>query len=90
MSLREASPCPAQLSEGSARHVSAKIRAKRHDLERRPSTPTRLHFRTNSPWRSGLKSRIRHSGREGGDIRIAFRDFNQLDEFCRRLCQSAH
>ena len=31
-----------------------------------------------------------HSGREGGDIRIAFRDLNQLDEFCRRLCQSAH
>ena len=36
------------------------------------------------------KVTIRHSGREGGDIRIAFRDFNQLDEFCRRLCQSAH
>ena len=38
----------------------------------------------------GAKVTIRHSGREGGDIRIAFRDFNQLDEFCRRLCQSAH
>ena len=38
----------------------------------------------------GAKVTIRHSGREGGDIRVAFRDFNQLDEFCRRLCQSAH
>ena len=33
----------------------------------------------------GAKVTIRHSAGESGDIRIAFRDFNQLDEFCRRL-----
>jgi ParB family transcriptional regulator, chromosome partitioning protein len=31
---------------------------------------------------------IRHGG-ESGEIRIAFRNFDQLDDFCRRLCQSA-
>ena len=36
----------------------------------------------------GAKVTIRHTG-ESGDIRIAFRDFDQLDEFCRRLCQPA-
>ncbi len=36
----------------------------------------------------GTKVTIRHDG-ESGDIRIAFRDFEQLDDFCRRLCQSA-
>ncbi|HEY1884751.1 MAG TPA: ParB/RepB/Spo0J family partition protein [Roseiarcus sp.] len=36
----------------------------------------------------GTKVTIRHSG-ESGEIRIAFRDFDQLDDFCRRLCQSA-
>jgi ParB family chromosome partitioning protein len=36
----------------------------------------------------GAKVTIRHSG-ESGEIRIAFRDFDQLDEFCRRLCQPA-
>jgi ParB family transcriptional regulator, chromosome partitioning protein len=36
----------------------------------------------------GTKVTIRHGG-ESGEIRIAFRDFNQLDGFCRRLCQSA-
>jgi ParB family chromosome partitioning protein len=34
----------------------------------------------------GAKVTIRHSG-EAGDIRIAFGDFEQLDEICRRLCQ---
>ena len=34
----------------------------------------------------GTKVTIRHGG-ESGDIRIAFRDFDQLDDFCRRLCQ---
>jgi ParB family chromosome partitioning protein len=34
----------------------------------------------------GAKVTIRHAG-ESGDIRIAFRDFEQLDDFCRRLCQ---
>ena len=31
---------------------------------------------------------IRHDG-ESGEIRIAFRDFDQLDDFCRRLSRSA-
>jgi len=35
----------------------------------------------------GTKVTIRHSG-ETGEIRIAFRDFDQLDDFCRRLCQA--
>jgi ParB family chromosome partitioning protein len=34
----------------------------------------------------GTKVTIRHSG-ENGEIRIAFRDFEQLDDFSRRLCQ---
>ncbi len=34
----------------------------------------------------GARVTIRHTG-ESGDIRIAFRSFDQLDEFCRRLCQ---
>jgi ParB family transcriptional regulator, chromosome partitioning protein len=36
----------------------------------------------------GVKVTIRHTG-ESGDIRIAFANFEQLDEFCRRLCQPA-
>ena len=36
----------------------------------------------------GTKVTIRHGG-ESGEIRIAFRDFDQLDDFCRRLCPSA-
>ena len=36
----------------------------------------------------GAKVAIRHSG-ESGDIRITFRSFDQLDDFCRRLCQPA-
>ncbi len=36
----------------------------------------------------GTKVTIRHSG-ENGEIRIAFRDFDQLDDFCRRLSQPA-
>jgi ParB family transcriptional regulator, chromosome partitioning protein len=35
----------------------------------------------------GTKVTIRHGG-ETGEIRIAFRDFDQLDDLCRRLCQS--
>jgi ParB family chromosome partitioning protein len=34
----------------------------------------------------GAKVAVRHTG-ESGDIRIAFRSFDQLDDFCRRLCQ---
>jgi ParB family chromosome partitioning protein len=34
----------------------------------------------------GTKVTIRHSG-ESGEIRIGFRDFDQLDDFCRRLAQ---
>jgi ParB family chromosome partitioning protein len=34
----------------------------------------------------GTKVTIRHAG-ESGDIRIAFQNFDQLDDFCRRLCQ---
>ena len=34
----------------------------------------------------GAKVTIRYDG-ESGDIRIAFRNFEQLDDFCRRLCQ---
>ncbi len=36
----------------------------------------------------GAKVTIRHTG-ESGDIRIAFRNFEQLDDFCRRLCLPA-
>ena len=36
----------------------------------------------------GAKVTIRHSGGRG-DIRIVFLSFEQLDDFCRRLCQSA-
>ena len=36
----------------------------------------------------GTKVTVRHSG-ESGEIRIAFRDFDQLDDLCRRLCQPA-
>jgi ParB family chromosome partitioning protein len=36
----------------------------------------------------GTKVTIRHGG-ESGEIRIAFRDFDQLDDVCRRLCQSS-
>ena len=35
----------------------------------------------------GAKVTIRHTG-DSGDIRISFRNFDQLDDFCRRLCQS--
>jgi ParB family chromosome partitioning protein len=34
----------------------------------------------------GTRVTIRHSG-ESGDIRIAFKTLDQLDDFCRRLCQ---
>ena len=36
----------------------------------------------------GARVGIRHAG-ERGEIRIAFNDFDQLDDFCRRLCQPA-
>ncbi len=36
----------------------------------------------------GAKVIIRHAG-ESGEMRIAFRNFDQLDDFCRRLCQPA-
>jgi ParB family chromosome partitioning protein len=36
----------------------------------------------------GTKVTIRHSG-ESGEIRIAFKTLDQLDDFCRRLCQPA-
>jgi ParB family chromosome partitioning protein len=36
----------------------------------------------------GAKVTIRHTG-ESGEIRIAFHNFDQLDDFCRRLCQPA-
>jgi ParB family transcriptional regulator, chromosome partitioning protein len=36
----------------------------------------------------GTKVTIRHSG-ETGEIRIAFKTLDQLDDFCRRLCQPA-
>ena len=36
----------------------------------------------------GAKVTIRHSS-GAGDLRIAFRDFEQLDDFCRRLCQTS-
>jgi ParB family transcriptional regulator, chromosome partitioning protein len=36
----------------------------------------------------GAKVTIRHTG-DRGDIRIAFRNFEQLDDFCRRLTQPA-
>jgi ParB family chromosome partitioning protein len=36
----------------------------------------------------GAKVTIRHTG-ETGEIRVAFHNFEQLDDFCRRLCQPA-
>ena len=36
----------------------------------------------------GSKVSIRHSG-DSGEMRIAFGNFEQLDDFCRRLCQPA-
>ena len=36
----------------------------------------------------GTKVKIRHSG-ESGEIHIAFRDLDQLDDFCRRLLRPA-
>jgi ParB family chromosome partitioning protein len=36
----------------------------------------------------GTKVTIRHSG-ESGEIRIAFKNLDQLDDFCRRLCRPA-
>ncbi len=36
----------------------------------------------------GTKVTIRHSG-DSGEMRIAFHDFEQLDDFCRRLSQPA-
>ena len=36
----------------------------------------------------GAKVAIRHSG-DSGEMRIAFANFEQLDDFCRRLCQPA-
>ena len=36
----------------------------------------------------GAKVAIGHTG-ESGEIRIAFRNFDQLEDFCRRLCQPA-
>ncbi len=36
----------------------------------------------------GAKVTVRHAG-ESGEIRIAFHNFDQLDDFCRRLCQPA-
>jgi ParB family chromosome partitioning protein len=37
----------------------------------------------------GTKVTIRHSG-QAGELKIAFRDFDQLDDFCRRLNQPLH
>jgi ParB family chromosome partitioning protein len=37
----------------------------------------------------GTRVTIRHSG-QAGELKIAFRDFDQLDDFCRRLSQSPH
>ena len=34
----------------------------------------------------GTQVTIRHSG-EAGELKIAFRNFDQLDDFCRRLSQ---
>ena len=34
----------------------------------------------------GTKVKIRHSG-DSGEIHIAFGNLDQLDDFCRRLCQ---
>ena len=36
----------------------------------------------------GAKVTIRHSG-ESGEIRISFRNFEQLDDFCHRLSKPA-
>jgi ParB family transcriptional regulator, chromosome partitioning protein len=36
----------------------------------------------------GTHVSIRHRG-ESGEVRIKFRNFEQLDDFCRRLCQDA-
>jgi ParB family transcriptional regulator, chromosome partitioning protein len=36
----------------------------------------------------GTRVRVRHTG-ESGEIRVTFNNFEQLDDFCRRLCQPA-
>ena len=36
----------------------------------------------------GARVVVRHAG-EAGEMRIAFRNFDQLDDLCRRLCQPA-
>ena len=36
----------------------------------------------------GTKVTIRHSG-ESGEIRVAFRNLDQFEDFCRRLLQPA-
>ncbi|MDP6705450.1 MAG: ParB/RepB/Spo0J family partition protein [Alphaproteobacteria bacterium] len=33
----------------------------------------------------GLKVQVRHTGEAGGEVRIRYRDLDQLDEVCRRL-----
>ena len=53
-----------------------------------PVDPDTLALQDKLGLALGAKVTIRHAG-ESGEIRIAFRDFDQLDDFCRRLCQPA-
>ena len=56
--------------------------------DRARSTPTRGRFEDKLGLELGTKVTIRHSG-ESGEIRIAFKSLDQLDDFCRRLSQPA-
>jgi ParB family transcriptional regulator, chromosome partitioning protein len=62
-------------------------RARSHGSPSKPDADT-LALQNKLGLVLGAKVTIRHTG-ESGDIRIAFRNFDQLDEFCRRLCQPA-
>jgi ParB family chromosome partitioning protein len=53
-----------------------------------PADPDTLALQEKLALALGAKVTIRHAG-ESGDIRIAFRNFEQLDDFCHRLCQPA-
>ena len=53
-----------------------------------PVDPDTLALQEKLALALGARVTIRHTG-ESGDIRIAFSNFEQLDDFCHRLCQPA-
>ena len=70
-----------RLGEGAGRNT----RTKRTDSNTDADT---LALQNKLGLAIGAKVTIRHTG-DSGEIRIAFRNFDQLDDFCRRLCQPA-